>query len=67
MNNEVPGVEVPHWILEKMKVARTKDEAQKIGVEVAHDMKTEIESNVAGIQVSAPFEKIELALDVLVK
>ncbi|MFW7379632.1 MAG: bifunctional homocysteine S-methyltransferase/methylenetetrahydrofolate reductase [Oligoflexus sp.] len=67
MNNEVPGVVIPDDIMEKMSKPSSPEEAKKIGVEIAHDMVRKLGSNVQGIQVSAPFGRIDLALQVLGK
>ncbi|MCB0390520.1 MAG: methylenetetrahydrofolate reductase, partial [Bdellovibrionales bacterium] len=66
LKNEVPGVDVPEWVIDEMKKANgDKDEALKRGMEIA--MKTISEANglVAGFQVSAPFNKVDVAIDVI--
>ncbi len=65
MRTEVPGVFVPDWVLERMALADTKEDARKTGIEIAHEICAAIEDAVAGYQVSAPFGNIELALQVL--
>ncbi len=63
--NEVPGVEVPDSILERMSHAKTKEDGRKLGVEIAREICEAIADRVAGYQVSAPFGIIDLALQVL--
>ena len=63
--NEVPGVEVPDAILERMSHAKTKDEGRKLGIEIAREICAAISDRVAGYQVSAPFGLVDLALQVL--
>ncbi len=65
MNNEVPGIVIPPSVMERMEKAKDAAEGQKIGIEVAHSMVKELEGKVAGFQVSAPFGKIDIALQVL--
>jgi methionine synthase / methylenetetrahydrofolate reductase(NADPH) len=65
MRTEVPGVFVPDWVLERMALADTKEDARRIGIEIAYKICAVIEDAVAGYQVSAPFGNIELALQVL--
>jgi homocysteine S-methyltransferase len=67
MNNEVPGVEVPEVILERMRKCETKEKGIDEGIAIAREIVKEIESRVAGFQVSAPFGKVEIALEVLDK
>lgn len=65
MNNEVPGVVIPDSTMEQMARFKQPEDAKRVGVEIAHKMVDEIISSVAGIQVSAPFGRINLALAVL--
>ncbi len=65
LNNEVPGVEVPNSILERMSKAKTKEDGRKVGVEIAREICESIVDRVAGYQVSAPFGIVDLALQVL--
>jgi homocysteine S-methyltransferase len=65
MKNEVPGVEVPDEILERMRTCRTREDGFKVGCDIAREIREKIADSVAGFQVSAPFGKVELAIDVL--
>lgn len=64
--NEVPGVSVPAAVLERMRKAsdRSKEHGVAEGVAIAREMLERVRSSVQGVQVSAPFGRIELALDV---
>jgi homocysteine S-methyltransferase len=65
--NEVPGVIVPEEVLSRMRRAseRSKDHAVAEGIAIAREMLERVHGSVHGVQVSAPFGKVELALDVL--
>ena len=65
MNNELPGVSVPHEIIERMRAAKTKEKALQEGIDIARGMVRQIKEHVQGIQVSAPFGRVDYALDVL--
>ncbi|MBN2162084.1 MAG: bifunctional homocysteine S-methyltransferase/methylenetetrahydrofolate reductase [Pontiellaceae bacterium] len=65
LNTEVPGVEVPASILERMSKATTKEDGRKVGIEIAREICEAISDRVAGYQVSAPFGIVDLALQVL--
>ena len=65
LKNEVPGVEIPDAILERMSKAKTKEEGRALGIDIAREIRDEISDRVAGFQVSAPFGIIDLALQVL--
>jgi homocysteine S-methyltransferase len=67
MHHEVPGVVIPQDVMDKMEKASAKDpeEAKKVGAEIAYQMVQNLAKQVQGIQVSAPFGRIDLALQVL--
>lgn len=65
MQNEIPGVEIPPEIMERMQWVTGKDEGVAEGIKIAREMIRTISPRVAGYQVSAPFGRIELALQVL--
>jgi methionine synthase / methylenetetrahydrofolate reductase(NADPH) len=65
--NEVPGVTVPEEILARMRRAQEKGKEAALaeGVTVAREMFRLVKESVQGIQVSAPFGKVEVALEVM--
>ncbi|HEU4993318.1 MAG TPA: bifunctional homocysteine S-methyltransferase/methylenetetrahydrofolate reductase [Gemmatimonadaceae bacterium] len=64
--NEVPGVSVPEEIIARMRRAndKSKEHAVAEGIAVAREMFERVRGLVQGVQVSAPFGKVELALQV---
>jgi homocysteine S-methyltransferase len=64
MNNEVPGVNVPDAILERMRRAETKDQARIEGVAIAREALQALLPYVQGAQISAPFGRYQTALEV---
>ena len=64
LNNEVPGVSVPDSILERMRRAPDGAAALDEGVRIAREMLEDVRPLVQGVQVSAPFGRIQHALDV---
>ncbi|MDO5580367.1 MAG: bifunctional homocysteine S-methyltransferase/methylenetetrahydrofolate reductase [Planctomycetia bacterium] len=66
MRNEVPGVVVPDYIMDRMEKAShgSKEDQTKTGIEIAREAVKKIRDAVAGIQVSAPFGKIDISLAV---
>jgi len=64
--NEVPGVSVPEEVLQRMRKAqeRGKEAALAEGVAIAREMFTQVKGLVQGVQVSAPFGKVGVALEV---
>lgn len=64
--NEVPGVVVPNAVVERMRKAsaRGKEEAVEEGIRIAQEMLREALPAIQGVQVSAPFGRVPLALRV---
>ena len=64
--NEVPGVSVPDAIIARMRRAneKSKEAAVAEGIAIAREMLSRVRGLVQGVQVSAPFGKVELALQV---
>lgn len=67
MNNELPGVSVPDWIMKRMSESGGGKDAMKTGVEIAADILRRVLPIINGAQVSAPFNRYRLALEVLGK
>ena len=66
MNNEVPGVSVPDEVMERMRIAseKSKEHALREGVSIARETLERVRGRVAGVQVSAPLGRVDLALQV---
>jgi methionine synthase / methylenetetrahydrofolate reductase(NADPH) len=64
--NEVPGVCVPESVLARMRRAQEKGKEAALaeGVAIAREMFQQVKGTVQGIQVSAPFGRVEVALEV---
>jgi len=64
--NEVPGVSVPETVLARMRQAQEKGKEAALaeGVAIAREMFQQVKAAVQGIQVSAPFGRVEVALEV---
>ena len=64
--NEVPGVTVPDSVIARMRKAseKSKEAAVAEGIAIARESLERVRPLVQGVQVSAPFGKVELALEV---
>jgi homocysteine S-methyltransferase len=64
--NVVPGVTVPAEVIARMREAndRSREAATHEGIAIAREMLARVRPAVQGVQVSAPFGKVELALEV---
>ena len=67
MNNEVPGASVPDDVMKRMADAQavSGDKAREVGVEIAREVFEKVKPMVAGVQVSPPMGRVELALQVI--
>jgi methionine synthase I (cobalamin-dependent)/5,10-methylenetetrahydrofolate reductase len=65
LHNEVPGMQVPDAVRERMRKAGTGAQARKEGVAIAREMLAAVRGRVAGAYVMPPLERYELALEVV--
>jgi homocysteine S-methyltransferase len=60
MATEVPGVHVPPAVLERMAGRVSAEDQLKEGMDIAHEILEAVRPRISGIQLSAPFGKVEL-------
>ncbi|MEZ0230641.1 MAG: bifunctional homocysteine S-methyltransferase/methylenetetrahydrofolate reductase [Planctomycetota bacterium] len=67
MKHEVPGVVVPDEVVVRMAKAQEKgpEAAVAEGVAIARDAVSKIKDRIAGLQISAPLGRVEVALQVV--
>jgi homocysteine S-methyltransferase len=65
LHNEVPGMQVPEDVRERMRRAGTGDAGRREGVEIAREMLEAVKDRVAGAYIMPPFGRHELALQVI--
>jgi methionine synthase I (cobalamin-dependent)/5,10-methylenetetrahydrofolate reductase len=65
LHNEVPGMQIPEPIRERMRKAQPGAEARKEGVNIAREMLFAVRERVQGAYLMPPLGKYELALEVL--
>lgn len=65
LHNEVPGMQVPESVRERMRKAGSGPAARKEGVAIAREMLSAVRHRVHGAYVMPPFERYELALEVI--
>jgi homocysteine S-methyltransferase len=65
LHNEVPGMQVPEAIRDRMRKAGSGPAARKEGVAIAREMLGAVRHRVAGAYIMPPLERHELALEVL--
>jgi homocysteine S-methyltransferase len=65
LHNEVPGMLVPDDVRERMRKAGSGPAARKEGVAIARAMLEAVRGRVAGAYIMPPFERYDLALEVV--
>jgi methionine synthase / methylenetetrahydrofolate reductase (NADH) len=65
MNNEVPGCDVPDEIIERMRKPESKEDARTEGVAIARETLLEMMGMIQGVQMSAPFGRVETVIELL--
>lgn len=65
LHNEVPGMQIPEHIRERMRKAPPGVEARKEGIRIAREMLFAVRDRVQGAYLMPPLGKYELALEVL--
>ncbi len=64
MVNEL-RVPVPDHFMERMRRVENADDARKEGVEIAREMVMQVKKMVQGVQLSAPFGRYQMAIEVV--
>lgn len=65
MNNELPGISVPEEIMHRMKEAGSGERALEEGISIASEILARVSHLVDGVQISAPFNRCRLAVEVI--
>lgn len=66
MNNEVPGCDVPEDILKRLRKHQdSKEDSLKEGIDIAREVLESLIGTIQGVQISAPFGRINSAMSVL--
>jgi homocysteine S-methyltransferase len=65
LHNEVPGMQVPEAVRERMRKVGGGPAGRKEGVAIAREMLEAVRDRVAGAYVMPPLERYELALEVI--
>jgi len=66
MNNEIPGCYVPKSIMDRLrKYENSKEASLKEGIQIARETLDLIKDSIDGVQISAPFGRVQSVIDVL--
>lgn len=66
MNNEIPGCKVPEYVMSRLrKYQDSKEDSIKEGIEIAREILVKMKDYIGGIQISAPFGRVQSVVDVM--
>ena len=66
MNNEVPGCNVPDELMSRLsKVQDSKEASREEGIRIARETLENMLGMIKGVQISAPFGRVQSVIDVL--
>jgi homocysteine S-methyltransferase len=66
MNNEVPGCDVPDHLMERLRAhVDSKEGGRAEGIAIARETLEQMKGSIAGVQISAPFGRVEAVVDIL--
>lgn len=65
INNELPGVRIPQKYVDRFDKDMTRDEAEKVGIEIAVEIINKIKNHVDGLYLVTPFNRIEMIIKVI--
>ena len=65
MRTQVPGVVVPDEVIQRMSQAKDKESQLQCGIDMAREAIARIRDRAAGVQVSAPFGRVSIAIEVI--
>jgi len=65
MANELPGMQVPDAVLERLRRARTPESAAAEGIAIAREVYQALKDRVQGVLVIAPLGRIDLSLELI--
>ncbi len=63
LHNEVPGIEIPDLIRERMK--KVGDKGAEEGAEIARELLSQLKGLVQGVSLMPPFKRYDLALKII--
>jgi methionine synthase / methylenetetrahydrofolate reductase(NADPH) len=66
MNNEVPGCDVPEALMARLRAhVDSKEAARAEGIAIARETLELMKDSIAGVQISAPFGRVEAVTEIL--
>ena len=65
LHYEVPGMNIPQWVRERMESAASTEEATDIGIQIAVEFLSSVRNRINGVYLMPPFKKYDIAVRIL--
>ena len=65
LNNELPGVRIPNEYLNRFTLDMSKEEAEKVGIEIAVELGNKMKDIVDGFYFVTPFKRVEMIMKII--
>ncbi|CDM69284.1 Methylenetetrahydrofolate reductase [Clostridium bornimense] len=65
LNNELPGVHIPEKYLNRFTLDMDKEEAEKVGIEIAVELGNKMKDIVDGFYFITPFKRVEMIIKII--
>ena len=65
LNNELPGVRIPNEYLNRFTLDMSKEEAEKVGIEIAVELGNKMKDIVDGFYFITPFKRVEMIMKII--
>lgn len=67
LNNELPGVTIPENLINKFSKDMSKEEAEKVGIEIAVDIGNKLKEICDGLYFITPFKRVGMLIKIIEK
>lgn len=65
LNNELPGVHIPQKYINRFTIDMDKEEAEKVGIEIAVELGNKMKDIVDGFYFVTPFKRVEMIMKII--
>ena len=65
LNNELPGVNIPKEYIDRFTLDMDKEEAEKVGIDIAVELGNKMKDIVDGFYFITPFKRIEMIMKII--
>ena len=67
IRNELPGITIPDWVIDKFSMDMSKEEGEKVGLEIAFEIMEKVKNIADGYYFTIPFNRLSICEALLKK